>query len=227
MGRLTLNMLLSFAQFEREVTGERIRDKIAASKKKGIWVGGVVPLGYMHRNAALAGLPSSSSGPGHHRKSFAPRHRTYSPIRPAERLVRAVQGIGASSAAVDGAHLIEATDPGYPSLKTHQAPAKTVSASANRSLTSRHFDLDENKSVGQTPRRNEASETKNTARDRAEAASPVTALGYVGAFRRRRKVRQNWGVAGGPGRNSNLQPDRYERPALTIELPALEGARGG
>ena len=46
MGRLTLNMLLSLAQFEREVTGERIRDKIAASKKKGIWVGGVVPLGY-------------------------------------------------------------------------------------------------------------------------------------------------------------------------------------
>ena len=46
MGRLTLNMLLSFAQFEREVTGERIRDKIAASKKKGLWVGGVVPLGY-------------------------------------------------------------------------------------------------------------------------------------------------------------------------------------
>ena len=46
MGRLTLNMLLSFAQFEREVTSERIRDKIAASKKKGIWVGGVVPLGY-------------------------------------------------------------------------------------------------------------------------------------------------------------------------------------
>ncbi len=46
MGRLTLNMLLSFAQFEREVTGERIRDKIAGSKKKGIWVGSVVPLGY-------------------------------------------------------------------------------------------------------------------------------------------------------------------------------------
>jgi hypothetical protein len=46
MGRLTLNVLLSFAQFEREVTGERIRDKIAASKKKGIWMGGHVPLGY-------------------------------------------------------------------------------------------------------------------------------------------------------------------------------------
>src|SRR5205814_2117746 len=46
MGRLTLNVLLSFAQFEREVTGERIRDKIAASKRKGLWMGGTVPLGY-------------------------------------------------------------------------------------------------------------------------------------------------------------------------------------
>ena len=46
MGRLTLNVLLSFAQFEREITGERIRDKIAASKKKGMWMGGFVPLGY-------------------------------------------------------------------------------------------------------------------------------------------------------------------------------------
>ncbi len=46
MGRLTLNVLLSFAQFEREVTGERIRDKIAASKKKGMWMGGIPPMGY-------------------------------------------------------------------------------------------------------------------------------------------------------------------------------------
>ena len=46
MGRLTLNVLLSFAQFEREVTAERIRDKVAASKRKGLWVGGMVPLGY-------------------------------------------------------------------------------------------------------------------------------------------------------------------------------------
>ncbi len=53
MGRLTLNVLLSFAQFEREVTGERIRDKIAASKKKGIWMGGVVPLGYRVENRLL------------------------------------------------------------------------------------------------------------------------------------------------------------------------------
>ena len=46
MGRLTLNVLLSFAQFEGEVTGERIRDKIAASKARGIWMGGNIPLGY-------------------------------------------------------------------------------------------------------------------------------------------------------------------------------------
>ncbi|HHX90047.1 MAG TPA: recombinase family protein, partial [Paracoccus sp.] len=46
MGRLTLNILLSFAQFEREVIGERIRDKVAASRKRGIWMGGYVPLGY-------------------------------------------------------------------------------------------------------------------------------------------------------------------------------------
>jgi site-specific DNA recombinase len=53
MGRLTLNVLLSFAQFEREVTGERIRDKIAASKRKGIWMGGLVPLGYEVRDRQL------------------------------------------------------------------------------------------------------------------------------------------------------------------------------
>jgi site-specific DNA recombinase len=52
-GRLTLNVLLSFAQFEREVTGERIRDKIAALKKKGMWMGGVVPLGYRVEERAL------------------------------------------------------------------------------------------------------------------------------------------------------------------------------
>jgi len=53
MGRLTLNVLLSFAQFEREVTGERIRDKIAASKKKGMWMGGYVPLGYDVKDRCL------------------------------------------------------------------------------------------------------------------------------------------------------------------------------
>ena len=54
MGRLTLNVLLSFAQFEREVTGERIRDKIAASKKKGMWMGGLPALGYDVKERKLA-----------------------------------------------------------------------------------------------------------------------------------------------------------------------------
>ena len=53
MGRLMLNILLSFAQFEREVTGERIRDKIAAAKRKGMWMGGVPPLGYDVENRLL------------------------------------------------------------------------------------------------------------------------------------------------------------------------------
>jgi site-specific DNA recombinase len=60
MGRLTLNILLSFAQFEREVTGERIRDKIAASKKKGMWMGGVLPLGYDHRDRQLVVNPEEA-----------------------------------------------------------------------------------------------------------------------------------------------------------------------
>lgn len=60
MGRLTLNVLLSFAQFEREVTGERIRDKIAASKKKGIWMGGPVPLGYEVVDRKLVPVPEEA-----------------------------------------------------------------------------------------------------------------------------------------------------------------------
>ena len=53
MGRLTLNVLLSFAQFEREVTSERIRDKIEASRKRGMWMGGTVPLGYDNHDKKL------------------------------------------------------------------------------------------------------------------------------------------------------------------------------
>jgi site-specific DNA recombinase len=60
MGRLTLNVLLSFAQFEREVTGERIRDKIAASKKKGMWMGGLPPLGYDVKNRKLVICPAEA-----------------------------------------------------------------------------------------------------------------------------------------------------------------------
>lgn len=60
MGRLTLNVLLSFAQFEREVIGERVRDKIAASKRKGIWVGGPVPLGYRCVDKKLVAVPEEA-----------------------------------------------------------------------------------------------------------------------------------------------------------------------
>jgi site-specific DNA recombinase len=60
MGRLTLNILLSFAQFEREVIGERIRDKIAASKRKGMWVGGIPPLGYRAQDGKLLVVESEA-----------------------------------------------------------------------------------------------------------------------------------------------------------------------
>src|SRR5262252_6477627 len=60
MGRLTLNVLLSFTQFEREVIGERIRDKIAASKKKGMWMGGVPPLGYRVEDRKLVVIDSEA-----------------------------------------------------------------------------------------------------------------------------------------------------------------------
>ncbi|OYX47885.1 MAG: hypothetical protein B7Y90_12400 [Alphaproteobacteria bacterium 32-64-14] len=60
MGRLTLNVLLSFAQFEREVTAERIRDKIAASKKKGMWMGGIPPIGYIATDKELIADPAGA-----------------------------------------------------------------------------------------------------------------------------------------------------------------------
>ena len=60
MGRLTLNVLLSFAQFEREVIGERVRDKIAASKRKGLWVGGPIPLGYATVKKKLIVVPEEA-----------------------------------------------------------------------------------------------------------------------------------------------------------------------
>jgi len=60
MGRLTLNVLLSFAQFEREVIGERIRDKIAASKQRGMWMGGVPPLGYRVQDRKLVIIDSEA-----------------------------------------------------------------------------------------------------------------------------------------------------------------------
>jgi len=71
MGRLTLNVLLSFAQFEREVTGERIRDKIAASKKKGMWLGGCAPLGYDIRERRLVINPAEAATVKHIFERFA------------------------------------------------------------------------------------------------------------------------------------------------------------
>ncbi len=61
MGKLTLNILLSFAQFERELTGERIRDKVAASRRKGIWMGGVPPLGYVVKDRKLVENPDAAA----------------------------------------------------------------------------------------------------------------------------------------------------------------------
>src|SRR5829696_1773908 len=65
MGRLTLNVLLSFAQFEREVIGERVRDKIAASKRKGIWVGGPLPLGYRCVDKKVVLVPEEADAVRH------------------------------------------------------------------------------------------------------------------------------------------------------------------
>jgi DNA invertase Pin-like site-specific DNA recombinase len=71
MGRLTLNVLLSFAQFEREVTGERIRDKIAASKQKGMWMGGVPPLGYRALDHKLIVIDSEADTVRHVFRRYA------------------------------------------------------------------------------------------------------------------------------------------------------------
>jgi DNA invertase Pin-like site-specific DNA recombinase len=71
MGRLTLNVLLSFAQFEREVTGERIRDKIAASKRKGMWMGGVPPLGYAAKDRKLVVIETEAEKVRHIFRRYA------------------------------------------------------------------------------------------------------------------------------------------------------------
>lgn len=85
MGRLTLNILLSFAQFEREVIGERIRDKLAASKRKGMWVGGVTPMGYVVKNRELVIEPDEAEGT---RKIFDLFLMTRSPTEMAKMLPR-------------------------------------------------------------------------------------------------------------------------------------------
>lgn len=90
MGRLTLNMLLSFAQFEREVTGERIRDKIAASKRKGLWMGGPVPLGYAPNGRTLTVVEAEA-------KTVRTVFRLYLELGSVRRLKEEVDRLGLTS----------------------------------------------------------------------------------------------------------------------------------
>jgi DNA invertase Pin-like site-specific DNA recombinase len=90
MGRLTLNVLLSFAQFEREVTGERIRDKIAASKKKGLWMGGRPPLGYDGVDAKLVVNPYEA-------ETVRWIFERYNELGSVQRLTEAAEGLGVRS----------------------------------------------------------------------------------------------------------------------------------
>lgn len=90
MGRLTLNVLLSFAQFEREVTGERIRDKVAASKRKGMWMGGVVPLGYDIVNRRLEINPTEAD-------TIRQIYRSYLDLGCVSKLRQHLDGVGIRS----------------------------------------------------------------------------------------------------------------------------------
>jgi len=87
MGRLMLNVLLSFAQFEREITGERIRDKIAASKKKGLWMGGTPPMGYEAKDRTLVVVPETA-------EIVRSIFRTYLEVGSVPALVRALKEQG-------------------------------------------------------------------------------------------------------------------------------------
>lgn len=87
MGRLTLNVLLSFAQFEREVTAERIRDKIAASKKKGMWMGGIPPIGYTAKDKELIVDPDGA-------KVVNRIFETYLDVKCLNRLKREIDQLG-------------------------------------------------------------------------------------------------------------------------------------
>src|SRR4051794_11065634 len=94
MGRLTLNMLLSFAQFEREVTGERIRDKIAASKRKGMWMGGLPPLGYDVQDRKLVANQSEA-------ETVRAIYRRYADLGSVRALKQELDGIFVSKRRVD------------------------------------------------------------------------------------------------------------------------------
>ena len=97
MGRLTLNVLLSFAQFEREITGERIRDKIAASKKKGMWMGGLPSLGYDVREHKLVVNEAEAATVRHIFRRYPVTPRASSAARPDPGRGMAGRGRGARS----------------------------------------------------------------------------------------------------------------------------------
>jgi DNA invertase Pin-like site-specific DNA recombinase len=104
MGRLTLNVLLSFAQFEREVTGERIRDKIAASKKKGMWMGGIPPLGYDLPEAGSRTLKVNQSEAATVRHIFA-RYLDLGSVHALERELAAQGIVSKQRVTASGKHL--------------------------------------------------------------------------------------------------------------------------
>jgi site-specific DNA recombinase len=88
MGRLTLNVLLSFAQFEREVTGERIRDKIAASKRKGMWMGEVLPMGYDLEDRHLVVIQKRPNGWKAYQGNSVPEGCLWKPQGPPQEISR-------------------------------------------------------------------------------------------------------------------------------------------
>ena len=100
MGRLTLNVLLSFAQFEREVTSERIRDKIAASKRKGLWVGGNLPLGYEMKDGKIAIVDEQAelvrSIFRRYRKNYFP-HPSFLGLKPSKLATQRAEEVSAMS----------------------------------------------------------------------------------------------------------------------------------
>ena len=93
MGRLTLNILLSFAQFERELIGERVRDKIAASKKKGMWMGGTVPLGYDVKDRRLVVNESEA-------ENVVDIYRRYLRLKSVRALAEELEAAGCGASAV-------------------------------------------------------------------------------------------------------------------------------
>ena len=127
MGRLTLHMLLSFAQFEREVTAERIRDKIAASKRKGLWMGGIVPLGYDRDGRTLC-INEAEAGTVRTLYALYRRHGTIRQVKSeADRLGPSHEGAPRRGRDADGRPAVPSRAPAPPAdqsdlRRPHPAP---------------------------------------------------------------------------------------------------------